>query len=96
MSGILALEELEQKVDSLYEAVEIVAIRARQINELQRRMIERQNEDVVDDDDDDFEDSPIDRDVVERQYIKLPKPTSIALQEMMDDKLEYEYLENNK
>lgn len=96
MSDILALEDLEAKVGSLYEAVEIVAKRARQINELQRRMIERQNEGVVDDDDDELEDAPIDQDFVDRQYIKLPKPTTIALKEMMDGDLEYEYLDDKK
>jgi len=78
----------------LYEAVAIIAKRARQINELQRRMIERHNEGMVVEDDD-LEDAPIDRDVIDRQYIKLPKPTTIALKEMMNDELEFEYLEDN-
>jgi len=95
MADIIALEELEKKVDSLYEAVEIVALRARQINELQRKMIERQNEGIVDDDDD-LDDGPIDRDVVERQFIKLPKPTTIAMKEMMNDELKFEYLDDKK
>ena len=93
MIDILPLEELEQKVDSLYEAVAIVAKRARQINELQRRMIEKQNEGLVADDDDDDE-IVYDRDIVDRQFIKLPKPTTIALQEMMDGELVFEYLED--
>ncbi len=94
MTDIIPLEELESKVDSLYEAVAIIAKRARQINELQRRMIERHNEGMVVEDDD-LEDAPIDRDVIDRQYIKLPKPTTIALKEMMNDELEFEYLEDN-
>jgi DNA-directed RNA polymerase omega subunit len=93
MKDIIPLDVLEAKVDSLYEAVNVIAKRARQINELQRRMIERQNEGVVDDDDDEFDESTYDRDIVDRQYLKLPKPTTIALQEMMDDKLEFEYLD---
>ena len=92
MTDIIPLDVLEAKVDSLYEAVNVIAKRARQINELQRRMIERQNEGMVEDDDE-FDESTYDRDIVDRQYLKLPKPTTIALQEMMDDKLEFEYLD---
>ena len=92
MTDIIPLDVLEAKVDSLYEAVNVIAKRARQINELQRRMIERQNEGMVEDDDE-YDESTYDRDIVDRQYLKLPKPTTIALQEMMDDKLEFEYLD---
>ena len=92
MIDIIPLDVLEAKVDSLYEAVNVIAKRARQINELQRRMIERQNEGMVEDDDE-YDESTYDRDIVDRQYLKLPKPTTIALQEMMDDKLEFEYLD---
>ena len=94
MAETLPLDKLEEKVDSLYEAVAIIAKRARQINELQRRMIERQNEGNVDDDE--LEEDAFDKDVVDRQYLKLPKPTTIALQEMMDGKLDFEYIDDAK
>lgn len=91
MADILPLEKLEERVGSLYEAVAIIAKRARQINELQRRMIEKQNEGLAAEDDD-FDETSFDRDIVDRQFIKLPKPTSIALKEMMDGELDFEYL----
>ena len=94
MADILPLDKLEEKVGSLYEAVAIVAKRARQINELQRRMVEKQNE-GLEDDLDEFDEAAFDRDIVDQQYIKLPKPTSIALQEMMDGKLDFEYLDSD-
>ncbi len=78
MAETLPLDKLEEKVDSLYEAVAVIAKRARQINELQRRMIERQNEGAVEEDE--LEEDIFDKDIVERQYLKLPKPTTIALQ----------------
>lgn len=91
MSDTLPLEKLEQNVDNLYEAIVIIARRARQINELQKRMIEKDGN-FSSDLDDYEEEETIDRDVVESQYLKLPKPTTIALQEMLEGKLSYEYI----
>jgi len=90
MAETLPLEKLEEKVESLYEAIVIIAKRARQINELQRQMIQRERD--LTGEENDLEDETIDEDMLESQYIKLPKPTTIALKEMLDDDLNYEYV----
>jgi DNA-directed RNA polymerase omega subunit len=94
MTETLPLEQLEEKVDSLYEAIVIIAKRARQINELQKQLIDRETEANVEDDD--LDDIVIDGDYLDRQYLKLPKPTTLALQEMLDGKLNFEYISKNK
>lgn len=90
MAETLPLEKLEDKVDSLYEAIVIIAQRARQINELQKRLIEKENE--ANAGDDDLDDVVFDGDYLDRQFLKLPKPTTLALQEMLEGKLGHEYI----
>ncbi|MBN1466774.1 DNA-directed RNA polymerase subunit omega [candidate division KSB1 bacterium] len=94
MTETLSLEKLEEKVDSLYEAIVIIAKRARQINELQKQLIDKNTE--ANSDDDELDEIMPDVDYLDRQYLKLPKPTSIALQEMLDGKLNFEYISKNK
>ncbi len=90
MAETLPIEELEKRADNIYEAIVMIARRARQINDMQKQMLEEQVEAAADEDEFDEE---IDMDRVDRQYLKLPKPTTIALQEMMDGKLSKEYPE---
>ncbi|MBN1480512.1 DNA-directed RNA polymerase subunit omega [candidate division KSB1 bacterium] len=94
MAETLPLEQLENKVDSLYEAIVIIARRARQINELQKRLIDKETE--ANASDNDLDEVLLDSDYLDRQYLKLPKPTTLALQEMLDDRLNFEYIGKNK
>jgi len=91
MSETLPLDQLLEKTDSLYEAVVIIAQRARQINEQQKRIIDRH----VNADEEEDLDETLNTDIVEGQYLKLPKPTSVAMKEMMDGHLDYEYVEKD-
>ena len=91
MAETLPLEELEKRADNIYEAIVMIAKRARQINDLQKRLLEKQAEAMAESDS--FDDEDYDRDVVERQFLKLPKPTTIAMREMLEGKLEREYPE---
>lgn len=88
MAETLPIDELEKRADNIYEAIVMIARRARQINDLQKQMLESQVEEAAEEED--F-DEDIDMDRVDRQYLKLPKPTTIALQEMMEGKLSKEY-----
>jgi len=91
MIKTLPLAELDKFADNIYEAVVIVAKRARQINELQKRMLDSETESITSGDN--YDDEGVSKDLVDRQYLKLPKPTSIALQEMLEGKLSREYPE---
>lgn len=90
MVDTLELKDLEKYADNVYEAAMIIAIRARQINEEQKQMLERESE--IFDEDEDFDDEGVNIDLVDRKYIRLPKPTRIALEEMLAGKLTHEYL----
>ncbi len=93
MAETLPLEKLEEKVDSLYEAIVVIARRARQINEMQKQLIDRE---TANNDDDDLDEIIAAEDYLDKQFLKLPKPSTLALQEMMEGKLDFEYLKKNK
>ena len=90
------LNELEKHVDSVYEAIIVVAKRAKQINDEQKRLIEMEygyDEDSDNYDEDELSDNDRGSD---REYLKLPKPTTIALEEMLSGQLKFEYLNPTK
>ncbi len=98
MTEAIPLEKLTEKCSSIYEAIVVIARRARQINEQQRRLIEKEliPSGAATDDDEEAEakeEVSLDRDFIDGQYLKLPKPTTIALQEMLEGKLSFEYIE---
>ncbi|MBN1780699.1 DNA-directed RNA polymerase subunit omega [bacterium] len=92
----VSLEELMEKTGNIYEAVAIMAKRSRQVNDIQKKLIdqERDTMPIVDiRDSEDFEDVEIDREALNREYTKLPKPTTVSIFEMRDGKIEYRYKE---
>lgn len=100
MASTIPIEELKKHSSNIYEAIMIIAKRARQINDDQKRLIEQEtgydsNMDSVHDDDADDEavENAEDRQVQPVKYIKLPKPTTLALDEMMSGRLNYRYAE---
>lgn len=100
MASTIPIEELKKHSSNIYEAIMIIAKRARQINDDQKRLIEQEtgydsNMDSVNDDDadDDAAENAEDRQVQPVKYIKLPKPTTLALEEMMSGRLNYRYAE---
>jgi DNA-directed RNA polymerase omega subunit len=93
MIKTLPLTELDKYAENVYEAVVMIAKRARQINELQKQMLDSETESITSGDN--FDDEGVSKDLVDRQYLKLPKPTTIALQEMLEGKLSCEYANRN-
>jgi DNA-directed RNA polymerase subunit K/omega len=91
MAETLALHELEKQAESIYEAIVIIAKRARQINELQKRVLDTEAETISRTEE--FDDEGVNKDYIDHQYLKLPNPTTIALQEMLEGKLAHEYPE---
>lgn len=85
-------EKLDEKIENVYEAVIISARRARQINDEQMIQVRTlmEGEDVEDD-----ETPRINReDILDIE--KLPKPVATALKELLDHKLEHEYLDKEE
>jgi DNA-directed RNA polymerase omega subunit len=100
MASTIHIEELKKHSSNIYEAIMIIAKRARQINDEQKRLIEQETgydssmDNVNDDDsDDDSSEAAEERQTHPVKYIKLLKPTSIALEEMLSGRLTYQYAE---
>ena len=91
MISTIPLSELEKYADNIYEAIVIIAKRAKQINEEQKRLLEQEMEITAENEE--FEEEEVDREALDKKYIKFPKPTRIALEEMLSGKLRYEYRE---
>ena len=94
MSSTIPLSELEKLSGNLYEAIVVIAKRARQINEEQKSLIDIETE--MDESMDDYEDEEEEEEIVEpeeikRKVVKLPKPTEIAIQEMLSGKIKWDY-----
>ena len=88
MVSTISLEEIEKYAENVYEAIMIIAKRARQINDEQKQFLESQletNEDIEDN-----YDEPSDE-MYDQTYVRLPKPTRLALEEMLSGKLKCEY-----
>ena len=91
MSSTIPLSELEKLSGNLYEAIVVIAKRARQINEEQKSLIDIETE--LDESMDDYEEEEEveEQEEVKRKVIKLPKPTEIAIQEMLSGKIKWDY-----
>lgn len=93
MVSTVPIHELEKYADNIYEAIIVLAKRARQINEEQKRLFHQESD--YDEDYLDYEEEEIEK-VPEKQYKKLPKPTTIALEEFLAGKIKYDYIEEQK
>ncbi|MBN2356615.1 DNA-directed RNA polymerase subunit omega [candidate division KSB1 bacterium] len=91
MIKTLPLHELDKYADNVYESIIMISRRARKINELQKEVLDAEAASITDTDN--YDDEGVSQDLIDRQYLKLPKPTTIALQEMMGGQLSKEYKE---
>lgn len=81
-------EAIEQSTDNIYEAISIIAKRATQINnDLKKELIEKLDEFATYNDslEEVFENK--EQIEVSKFYEKLPKPTAIAVEEWLNDKV---------
>lgn len=97
----LDIEQVSNKAENIYEAIVVLLKRARQINEemkiefnqriemLQSRIFEPEEET------DQPQTNP-DQILVAQEFERRPKPTEVAIQEMLDSKLTYRYKEEEK
>lgn len=93
MIQTLSIRELEKKATNIYEAIVVLAKRARQINDEQKQVLMRERE--YDDDYDEFSEDEVDFSAA-ADYIDLPKPTDISLEEFLDHKIKYQYPEESE
>ncbi len=86
MAETLPLDSLEKHAKNVYEAIILIAKRARQINELQKQVLDSEAEAYSQAEE--YDEEGINTDIVEHQFLRLPKPSTIALQEFLEGKLE--------
>ncbi len=94
----ISLEDLLKKTNNVYEAVAIMCRRARQITDEQKRLIEAEMEPVSGQDNrdaEDFDEVEIDREALMRDHTKYPKPTRVAMNEMLADKIQHRYTDSD-
>ncbi|MFQ5865408.1 MAG: DNA-directed RNA polymerase subunit omega [bacterium] len=91
MIRTLPLTELDKYAENIYEAIIILAKRARQINDEQKREFLQEIE--YDEDFDEYEEEETDRIVKDAKLVNLPKPTTIALDEFLSGRIQYKYHE---
>ena len=92
MIDTVSISEIEAKADNVYESVIVIAKRARQINDEQKQLLMKEQDEYDEDYDPLIEE---DSEIIasEGEYLKLPKPSAVALEEFLDGKLEYWYRE---
>ncbi|MFQ5824291.1 MAG: DNA-directed RNA polymerase subunit omega [bacterium] len=94
MIKTLPIKELEKYANNVYEAIIILAKRARQINDEQKLLFHHDME--YDEDFEEEEEEESNRKVKEVKHINLPKPTTIALEEFLAGKIRYDYQDTSE
>ncbi|MCE2504659.1 MAG: DNA-directed RNA polymerase subunit omega [Chlorobi bacterium] len=86
------LRDITGDVSSLYEAIVIMSKRARQINDELKQNLDMQLEEVVTqyEDEQEMTDNP-DQIAISKEFDKIPKPTFLAIDEMLDREVEHRY-----
>ncbi|MEW6060605.1 MAG: DNA-directed RNA polymerase subunit omega [Bacteroidota bacterium] len=95
----LEIKELEAKAKNVYEAIVVLSKRARQINEETKLEFQQRIENLValPGNPDEVEDvANPDQLKISLEFEKRPKPTEEAIEELMNDQLEYRYKEEEK
>jgi DNA-directed RNA polymerase subunit K/omega len=89
----LSTDELSQKTGNIYEAVVVMAQRARQVTDEQKAVIDRDRETVAPvepKENEDFDEVEIDHEALLKNHPKFPKPSRVAIEEMADGVIKWE------
>jgi len=93
MVKTLDLQFIEKHAKNVYEAIIIIARRARQINIENKIKLERELQ--LEGGNSDFEDEDFEQPRVLEKHLNLPKPPLVALQEFLDEELIVEYADES-
>jgi len=85
----IEIETLESRAGNIYEAVVVCAKRARQVNDEQKIEHTQRLEPLKDREDEDENVVSKDKANISREFEKREKPTEVALNELLDDKIEF-------
>ena|SRR5207248_2935603 len=90
------LKQATGRATSLYEAIVVMSRRARQINDELKENLSRRLETVAVLGDDEGEITNYDQLEISREFDRIPKPTFLALDEMLDSEIEFRYRDRNQ
>lgn len=76
---------------SIYEAIVIMSRRARQINDELKENLSRRLESVMSSGDEEGDITNFDQLEISREFDRIPKPTFLALDEMLDGEITHRY-----
>jgi DNA-directed RNA polymerase subunit K/omega len=79
----------ESEKGLIYQSIVAMGMRARQINDDIKNEIANRMEDVISDPND-TDGTNFDQIAISRQFDKIPKPTFLAMQEILEEKITYE------
>ncbi len=85
------LKQATGEASSLYEAIVIMSRRARQINDELKDNLSRRLETVASVSDEEGDMTNFDQLEISREFDRFPKPTFLALDEMLDGEIEFRY-----
>lgn len=88
------LKQATGEATSIYEAIVIMSRRARQINDELKDNLHRRLETVANQGDDEGDITNLDQLEISREFDQIPKPTFLAIDEMLDGDLVYRYRES--
>jgi DNA-directed RNA polymerase omega subunit len=93
LSKELSVEDLAAKTGNIYEAVVVMARRARQVTDEQKTIIDRDREvvpSVENKENEDFDEVEIDHEALMKNHVKFPKPARVAIEEMAAGGVQWE------
>jgi len=89
------LKQATGEATSIYEAIVVMSRRARQINDEIKDNLQRRLEEVVTVGEEGEEVTNFDQLEVSREFDRFPKPSFLALDEMLDGELSHTYKEGH-
>jgi DNA-directed RNA polymerase subunit K/omega len=92
----ISIMDLKKKTNNIYETVVVMCKRARQINDEQKLQIEMEREIIPgfeNRENEDFDEVEIDREALLKEHKKYPKPSEVAIEEMLEEKIEYRFID---
>ena len=93
MVSTIDMDEITKHAENAYEAIIMIARRARQINDEQKMLLDRELE--IDENGDDFDDEEFSQLNIPEQKLNLPKPPTLGMEELLRNELIKEYADEN-
>lgn len=86
------LKDVTGEASSVYEAIVVMSKRARQINDELKQNLDMRLEDVIAqfEEDQEMTNNP-DQLAISKDFDRIPKPTFIAIDEMLDGEIDFRY-----